>query len=859
MMRQLTNITLFKLIVLFVLTTSFGRTYAQINVLWESRYTSVGQNSDQAKKMALDGSGNIYVTGTSKTNAINGFDIVTIKYDPSGNELWAKTFNGSGSALDEARDIAVDASGNVYVTGYTTSSGVNFDYITIKYDPSGNELWAVVFDEDGFDEAYAIALDGSGNVYVTGGAFRNNGDGTNFVTIKYDSNGGQVWLKRYNGPDDETDIATQIELDDLGNVYVAGHSYDNNDDFDFLIRKYDNNGNTVWTSRFDGANGSFDIPEAIYVDATYNVYITGSSFGGLPTDNDYATVKYNAAGTEQWARYYNGAGNLEDKAFDIVVDGLSNVYVTGRTLGVGSAQDMTTIKYDVSGVVLWADTYNGPSSGYDDAQQMRLGASGALYVTGYSAGNGTNNDYLTLKYDTLNGNILWEARFDGPASNSDQAFDMEIDASENIYVTGTSNDPASNQDFSTIKWCQLTTNAGADTAICIGDNVQLNAMAPGGFNYQWTPTTGLSNPNISNPIANPSVTTTYVVSAENSIGCVDFDTIVITVNPLPLNTISASGPTTFCVGDSVILTADNIGTYNWTPANDTTQSITIFSTGNYTVDIIDSNSCFTQAQQAVTVNPLPSVSVGSDLSVCDGDSIQLNATGANTYTWNTQTTLTDSTISNPFAYPTSPTNYWVVGEDLNGCKSVDTIFVAISVSPVAKMSNSTLNDTLDLNFPNGGDIQFFSTLSTNALDFYWDFDDGGTDTVANPTHTYKSGDDFTIMLVATNGACSDTIYHTIFVIKGVSVGENHLDNYISVYPNPATDFVRINFKGIEPQGASFTVYNAIGEIVKQISSTINTNSNISINTKEFKQGLYFIEVRLDKKTEMFRAPLFINK
>ena len=841
MLLNLTKSQIINPILLLVFTVvSSVSINAQINVLWESRFTSAGFNADSGKEIVIDASGNVYVTGTSYTNVTNGYDIVTIKYDALGNQLWATPFNGSGSALDEGRDIAVDAAGNVYVTGFTASSGPNYDYITIKYNSAGVQQWATLYNGtgNGFDEAYSLAIDNAGNTYVTGSSDA-GGQGTNYVTIQYNSAGVQQWATSYNGPGNSIDAASQIKLDASFNVYVTGSSDGGASGLDIATVMYNNAGAQQWVSRFNGALNLFDVPEALFIDNLNNVYVAGATYGGIATENDYVTIKINSTGTQQWAQIVDGPQNDEDKAFDVLTDLNQNVYVTGRSMGAGgTAENMLTIKYDPLGNLLWQDTYNGPSSGYDDAQQMRLGGSGNLYITGYSAGIGTNNDYLTLKYDTGNGGILWEARFDGPSSNNDQAFAMEIDATESVYVTGASNDPSSSQDFSTIKWCQLETNAGNDVAICIGDSIQLNASAPGAIGYLWTPSTGLSDNIAPNPYAFPSVTTSYTVSATNALGCTDFDTIVVTVNPLPLNTIAASGPTTFCMGDSVVLTATNLGSYNWTPTSDTTQSITVFTSGNYSVDIVDSNTCTNTGIQTVTVNPLPNVSAGFDLNVCNGDSIQLNATGASTYTWNTQTTLTDSTIDNPLAFPSTQTTYWVVGEDANGCTKTDSILIAVSVSPFASMSNSSSNDTLDLDIPNGGDIQFFSTLSTNAVGFTWDFGDTGSSSSPNPIYTYTGPGVFTVMLIASNGGCTDTAYTTITVLQTISINENDLSSLINIYPNPANDNINISLNQLEKENISITIYNGVGQLISSPSLVIG--KSLIIDVEDFIEGVYII-------------------
>ena len=828
---------------------------AQVNVLWEARYTSAGSNIDAGKELTIDANGNIYVTGTSYTSVANGYDIVTIKYDALGNQLWSAIFNGSGSALDEARDIAVDQNGFVYVTGYTTSTGTNYNYITIKYNSTGAQQWATTYNGTGnaFDEAYAIVVDTLGNSYVTGSSDA-GAQGSNFVTIKYNSAGAQQWATSYNGSGNSIDAGTQIKLDPQFNVYVSGRSTGSGTNLDIATIKYNNAGTQQWVSIFNGVLNFFDVPEALFIDNLNNIYVAGSTYGGLATENDYVTIKINSAGIQQWAKINDGPLNDEDKAYDVVVDLNQNVYVTGRSMGTGgTAENMVTIKYDAAGNLLWKDTYNGPNSGYDDAQQMRLGSSGALYITGYSAGIGTNNDYLTLKYDTSNGNILWEARFDGPASNSDQAFAMEIDAMESIYVTGTSNDPASFQDFSTIKWCQLNNDAGNDVQICTGDTIQLNANAFGAISYNWTPSTGLSDNFIASPLAYPTVTTTYIVSASNTLGCVDFDTIVVTVNPLPSGLITANGTTSFCFGNSVTLTAGNANNYSWSPNGETTQSIVVTTSGNYAVTIIDSNSCENSAAQTVTVYNLPNVSAGSDANLCNGASMQLNATGANTYTWNTQTHLSDSTIANPIINPTTPTTFWVIGEDINGCKKTDSVNIAISIAPTAVLSPPSPNDTLYLLQANGGDIQFFANLSTNVISYAWDFGEGGTANVQNPIYTYTLPGFWDVELITTNGGCKDTANINVMVYNTDAVNEMYSSSSVLFYPNPANDYVEINFNKLRPENISLSIYNSLGKLVE---SHVYKNTNlVKLTTSHLSNGIYFIALNIDNYNTINRLTI----
>jgi hypothetical protein len=162
---------------------------------------SWGWADDEAQKVAVDASGNVYVTGYSYNSAGNK-DYVTIKYGPNGNWLWGRRYNSPYDGDDEAKALAVDADGNVYVTGYSKNSDGDYDYVTIKYGPSGNWLWGRRYNSpyNRNDYVYALAVDAAGNVYVTGLSYQSyvNDD---YVTIKYGPGGNWLWGRRYDGPD----------------------------------------------------------------------------------------------------------------------------------------------------------------------------------------------------------------------------------------------------------------------------------------------------------------------------------------------------------------------------------------------------------------------------------------------------------------------------------------------------------------------------------------------------------------------------------------------------------------------------------------------------------------------------------
>jgi len=258
-------------------------------------------------------------------------------------QAWVARYNGPSSSLDSASALAVDSQGNVYVTGRSVGSGTGFDYATVKYDTNGRQLWVARYNGPGtnWDEATALAVDSQGNVYVTG---RSDGTGADYLTIKYDTNGRQLWVARYNGPGNGEDYPFALAVDSQGNVYVTGRSEGSGTGFDYATVKYDTNGRQLWVARYNGPGNRGDAAAALAVDGQGNVYVTGVSEGS-GTSGDYATVKYDTNGRQLWVARYNGPGNGLDSASALAVDSRGNLYVTGYSVVSGTDWDYATIKY----------------------------------------------------------------------------------------------------------------------------------------------------------------------------------------------------------------------------------------------------------------------------------------------------------------------------------------------------------------------------------------------------------------------------------------------------------------------------------------------------------------------------------
>jgi hypothetical protein len=423
---------------------------------WVARYNGLENLDDVLSGLAIDSSGNIYVTGKSYEYCTLN-DYATIKYDSMGNELWVARYNGSGNlAKDVATAIAVDdTSGNVYVTGESLK-----EYATVAYDSSGKELWVAKYSGNVFhpdNKPYAIAIDISGVIYVTGTSW---GIGTyyDFATIAYNPFGNELWVARYDDSRNwAMDVATAIAVDDSsGNIYVTGSSGlafgDGSEDY--VTVAYDSSGNELWVSKYNGPGNHNDAAFAICVASSGIIYVTGLSTG-IGTLYDYTTVAYDSSGNELWVARYNGPINDHDIACSIALDLSGNIYITGSSFGNGTEMDYATVAYDSLGNELWVARYDGPKNDCDEAQSIALDSYGNVYVTGYSFGNGTERDYATIAYDS-SGHELWVKRYNGPGNHLDGARAIALDSSGNIYVAGSGYGNGTDLDYATIKYSSPT-------------------------------------------------------------------------------------------------------------------------------------------------------------------------------------------------------------------------------------------------------------------------------------------------------------------------------------------------------------------------------------------------------------------
>ncbi len=511
---------------------------------WSWAKNAIGSSSELGFGITTDGLGNIYIVGEfSSSNSTFGSytltnsgnrDMFLVKYDPFGNVIWAKSAGGTED--DAGISICTDTEGNIYCTGYFYSPSITFGSTTlnnlgmanvfiVKYDPTGNVVWAKGAGGNNQDIGRSITTDGVGNIYVTGGFTS--------ATITF----GNITLTKVNNPYDYQDI---------------------------FIAKYNSNGNVIWAK----SAGSLysDQGFGITTDKENNIFLTGSFMGPSITFGNFTLncpegsycpfiTKYDPSGNVKWAK--SATNNFgRDESYGITTDTDGNAYITGKfssysiTFGsitlanssLNGGTDLFIVKYNESGDVLWAKSAGGSSD--DESQSVITDSLRNVYITGqfkspsinfdniiltnvnpYS----TNTDIFVASYDS-SGAIRW-AKSVGQ-SNDDRGYSITVDKQGNIFHTGgflnynitfssitLINSGAYDVFIAKLVSCTniiSTPTAGNNGPVCIGSILSLTSSTISGATYSWTGpngyTSSIQNPIVSNN-ATPTLSGIYKVTA----------------------------------------------------------------------------------------------------------------------------------------------------------------------------------------------------------------------------------------------------------------------------------------------------------------------------------------------------------
>jgi hypothetical protein len=403
--------------------------------------------------MVTDKEGNIYITGCTII-ASSDYDFVTLKYNSNGDLQWVRTYDGPAGGHDKPVGLEIDDSNFIYVGGTSqdTSGNYNLDYFIIKYSSNGDTVWARRYNTFGginnSDVAYAIASDKYNNFFITGyGGSSCLACPSGYLTVKFNSDGILQWTRIYKSTVNATDIPIHISTDKECNIYITGGTADGKT----TTIKYSSNGDSLWVRKFD--NSGFKV----LPDSLFNVYVAGlvnNSSGRF----EISLLKYDSNGVFQWHHSFNGnpGGQLSTTFFtDFCMDN-EFIYIAGTSTAVQTPTDYLIIKVNSNGDTLWSKKYSYNSFSVDEAKSIVLDSLSNIYVTGRSERNSISYSIATVKYDS-SGNQKWLIRYDNNIfALSSEAVKIRKDGKGNAIVLGQNQGNSSGWDIIVIKYSQLT-------------------------------------------------------------------------------------------------------------------------------------------------------------------------------------------------------------------------------------------------------------------------------------------------------------------------------------------------------------------------------------------------------------------
>lgn len=665
---------------------------AQINYQWAGNIGST--LSESATAIAADPSGNVYVAGhfngtadfdpgpgsTTLSSVSGSQDGFIAKYTSAGAFIWVKQIGGTNT--DWVYDMVADANG-VYVAGNfigtcnfnlggvtstltSLGGGVDGDGFFASYSTAGVLNWVNRIGSTANDRCTNLVIDASTNIYVTGfiGANADFDPGLGNTTLsvsgtynayfaKYTSAGALTFARQITGSYSEGD---DINIDASNNIYLTGSFSQSND--------------------FDPGVGTFNM----------------STSGALQLDVFLA--KYTSAGAFSYAKQIGGTG--VDIGFGVQPDASGNVFLGGafsatcdfnpapgtNTIASNGGSDLFVAKYDNLGNYVWANGAGGTTNDY--CYGLALDGSANVYITGRFSGTnidfdpspgissltGGGNTFYTAGYNT-SGGILFANSFGNIASegrcahvngssiylsgmfSSTADFDFGV-GNSTITAVG-SNDAF----FAKYNLCNGSAPAqpsaiAGNASVCVGSaNIYSVTNDPQAVSYSWSLPGGWSGSSSTNTISTTAGSSGMIsVVANGTCGSSPARTVNITVNPVPTITASITSPV--CQGGNLILLSSGGTSYTWTgpggfnitQANFTISNASPVNSGTYINTVTNSFGCTSSVAVTTTVNPSPTISVNNNSPLCVGNNLLLTSSGGTAFIWNGPNSYT-SAIANP--------------------------------------------------------------------------------------------------------------------------------------------------------------------------------------------------------------------
>ncbi|MFT5265834.1 MAG: hypothetical protein ACI81Y_002745 [Glaciecola sp.] len=432
-MKRLT----FSIILLTVLTgtTLFSQSQTLINKVWEESFGQPDEYNWAAS--TIDQNGNLITVGHS-TISSTSTKLLLKKQDEQGVSLWESQFETATNTKNYGTAIAIDNSGNIFVTGVNNidgSVGKN-DFLLLKYDSNGNALWNKTIDGSGQgdDIPVDIILDNFGFIYITGVSLGVNSE-MDYFTLKLNPiNGSTIWENRYDYSN-YFDIPVDISFDNLGNILVTGGSAQNQLNWEIAVVKYSPTGVFIEDERISNQSLEFNMPSGLSKDNDGNIYITGTTSPN-GTNFNIRTLKLSNDLNLQWIQDYDSGSNI-DSVSTIQTDPSGNIIVTGWMTNSNGGTEFITLKYDTNGNQLWKRKRTAnPSTSFAKSTSLAVDQQGNIFIAG-EVKNDDHSYISVIQYDS-NGNTKWEKRLKEEQHSFNIPISIDVNDAGEILIVGIS-------------------------------------------------------------------------------------------------------------------------------------------------------------------------------------------------------------------------------------------------------------------------------------------------------------------------------------------------------------------------------------------------------------------------------------
>lgn len=348
------------------------------SVAWEAYWNGDTNGDDYGTAITSD-STSIYVCGATFNVVNNDFDIVVLKYNQNnGDLLWNYIYSDIAGGLDIPSDIAINAQGNIFVTGVRQSSSTLADYCTLSINNSGGLVWSQFYDyASSYDLSAKVVVKSNGDCVVTGGSGNSWTDGE-ICSILYSSTGEQLGVKRTGSLTTYFDQPLDMKRDDSDNIYIVGRISTNGNGEDLKLIKMDQDLNILWSVTKDGY-GLDDLGQSIVLDESGNVYVAGY-FTNVSNRKEVCLMKYDSNGELQWLQTFKSVFDGDALAWKLSYnDGM--IYLAGDIM-TELGMDALIIVYNQDGEFKWTKTIDGGNGGDDSGRHMEVDGDNFIYLSG---------------------------------------------------------------------------------------------------------------------------------------------------------------------------------------------------------------------------------------------------------------------------------------------------------------------------------------------------------------------------------------------------------------------------------------------------------------------------------------------